>query len=362
MATSLRSTSKNVISGVAFLASACWSQTASPSNAETGDMNTPITPVTSDNPESQDLAGPASPNRSSNDSLIASLSLTPQTIFILVITLLLALVVLCLVTAYCVKYRTRKREAERAKAELKKMDQGDLDSPSHHDGLPLYVRDIRAATLNPHEEHQKTDTINTGGTYDYAPTRKDFSDNADLYIPQYASTVEEIPPYDQLSHLQSHHRRAHQMQPIHDDQQYLHNDHRHEHDHRNVHRNDRHNDRKDRHHEHYSNHHRQNNDHPDSSRSPRHHKSYAQDHGPKRIVHEAGRNGKRPQKHVIRGKFAGGKSMLKSKGRNKYRQAVQEEEEQNYGYGYGPSHVHHQGTVMDDEDVIQYNVRDGFIR
>jgi len=258
-----------------------------------------------------------------NDAIVPGMDLTPQTVLILAVMMLLGFIILCLVVGYCVRYRNKKRESERNKAELRKQDRerGTLDSPVHHNVPPIYVREIKAATLHPHDEHLKTDTITTGGTHDYMPTRQDFSDNVDLFIPQYASTAEEVPPYQDRQHLAPHHNpgvHAHHKRRGHGqiDRQY-------------------------------------------GTQSP--HKSH---HGQKGHHHHGHQHHKKEHRN-IRHKFGS------SRGRNsmKYRQTVQEEEEHTYdygGYGYEHSpnqgHDGHQGMVLEDEDVIRYNDRDNFIR
>jgi len=259
---------------------------STPQNVDSNPSLTDATP-SPNLPQQQPPSPAASDASTSDDVLIAGLDLTPQTILILVVMLLLSFIMLCVVIGYCIRYKSKKRESERAKAELRRMDDAVFGTPVHHDVQPVYVTEIRAARLNPAEEHQKTDTINTGGTYDYAPSSKQYSENMDLYIPQYASTVatEETPPY----HKQRHPQQQPLQQPHHQQQQRPH----------------------------------------------RHHK-----------------------KRDIRETFVGGKrrTKTKSRGRTKYRHCVQEDAEQNYGF------EHHAGAVVDDGEVIQYNVRDGFIR
>merc|ERR1719242_1293805 len=233
--------------------------------------------------------------------------------------MMLSFIVLCIVVGYCIRYRSKKRESERDKVNIHNLDQPTADSPIHHDVQPIIIRELKAATLNPHEEHLKTDTITTGGTHDYAPTRKQFSDGLDLFIPQYASTVastEEIPPFEDTQHLAPQQYNHHHINREHnDDQQMNHIKHMNQ---RNHHRRNQHQHHKQRRH---------------NGHNHKHDRNRNRDH----------------QKFVA-----------KSKGRNKYRQAVQEDEEHDYGYGHD-AYGHHP-VVVEDEDVIRYNDRDDFIR
>merc|ERR1719203_1542188 len=271
-----------------LLLSITLSQTTpqNPSYAETE----PSITATENQQQQQNEIQPDPSSIESNNLL--GMNLTPQTILILVVVLMFSFIGLCIGVGYCIRTRSRqKREAEIARAELRRMDLSKMDSPVHHDLQPIYVKDIKAATLNTTDAHYKTDTLQTGGTYDYAPNRiasKQFSQNVDLYIPQYASTVEEIPPYPVDSHRPKEYGQYGHVYDAH-----------------------------------------------------------LQPQG-----RESHRQGRKHQK---------GRSK-KSKGRSsrKYREAVQDEEPRNnHGYGYGRGHG---ARVVHDEDVIEYNVRDGFAR